>query len=100
MGGLRERNKAKRREAIVDSALALLRQHELHEVSIERVAAGAEVSPATVYNLVGGREASALQREPFGRGSSVAQRHRIGSDKLVEIGGVGIGGSVEGGHGV
>jgi len=56
VGGLRERNKAKRREAIVDSALALLRQHELHEVSIERVAAGAEVSPATVYNLVGGRE--------------------------------------------
>lgn len=54
--GLRERNKAKRREAIVDSALALLRQHSLQEVSIERIAAGAEVSPATVYNLVGSRE--------------------------------------------
>ena len=56
MTGLRERNKAKRREAIVDSALALLRRHPLHEVSIERIAAGAEVSPATVYNLIGSRE--------------------------------------------
>lgn len=54
--GLRERNKAKRREAIVDSTLALLRRHPLHEVSIERIAAGADVSPATVYNLVGSRE--------------------------------------------
>lgn len=54
--GLRERNKAKRREAIVDSALALLREHPLSEVSIERIAAGAEVAPATVYNLVGSRE--------------------------------------------
>jgi AcrR family transcriptional regulator len=54
--GLRERNKAKRREAIIDSALALLRVHSLSEVSIERIAAGADVAPATVYNLVGGRE--------------------------------------------
>lgn len=54
--GLRERNKAKRREAIIDSALGLLRRHQLHEVSIERIAAGAEVSPATVYNLIGSRE--------------------------------------------
>ena len=53
---MRERNKAKRRDAIIDSALALLRHHALAEVSIERIAAGAEVSPATVYNLVGSRE--------------------------------------------
>jgi AcrR family transcriptional regulator len=53
--GLRERNKARRREAIIASTLALLRQHPVNEVSIERIAAGAEVSPATVYNLVGSR---------------------------------------------
>jgi AcrR family transcriptional regulator len=53
---LRERNKVKRRAAIIDSALTLLRRHPLQEVSIERIAAGAEVSPATVYNLVGSRE--------------------------------------------
>ena len=55
-GGLRERNKAKRREAIVDATLALLGRHSIDDVSIERIAAKAEVSPATVYNLVGGRE--------------------------------------------
>jgi AcrR family transcriptional regulator len=56
MNGLRERNKAKRRNAIMDSTLELLREAPLPEVSIERIAARAEVSPATVYNLVGSRE--------------------------------------------
>lgn len=54
--GLRERNKAKRRGAILDSTLELLRDHPLTEVSIERIAAHAEVAPATVYNLIGSRE--------------------------------------------
>jgi AcrR family transcriptional regulator len=51
--GLRERNKAKRRDAIIDSTLELLRNEPLDTVSIERIAARAEVSPATVYNLLG-----------------------------------------------
>jgi AcrR family transcriptional regulator len=54
--GLRERNKAKRRNAIIDSTLELLRELPLAEVPIERIAARAEVSPATVYNLIGSRE--------------------------------------------
>ena len=54
--GLRERNKAKRRDAILDGTLDLLRSAPLAEVSIERIAARAEVAPATVYNLVGSRE--------------------------------------------
>ncbi len=54
--GLRERNKAKRRDAILDSTLALLRAAPLAEVSIEQIAARAEVAPATVYNLVGSRD--------------------------------------------
>lgn len=54
--GLRERNKAKRRQAIVDSTLALLREFPLADVSIERIAAHAEVAPATVYNLIGSRD--------------------------------------------
>lgn len=56
MTGLRERNKARRREAILDAALDLLRAEPLASVTTERVAALAEVSPATVYNLVGTRE--------------------------------------------
>lgn len=54
--GLRERNKAKRRNAIIDATLSLLRSFPLAEVSIERIAADAEVAPATVYNLVGSRD--------------------------------------------
>jgi len=54
--GLRERNKAKRRDAILDSTLELLRASSVAELSIERIAGRAEVSPATVYNLVGTKE--------------------------------------------
>lgn len=53
---LRERNKAKRRHAIIDGALELLRTIPLSELSVEEIAALAEVSPATVYNLVGTRD--------------------------------------------
>jgi AcrR family transcriptional regulator len=56
MTGLRERNKEKRREAILDATLALLRTEPLGAVTTERVAALAEVAPATVYNLVGPRD--------------------------------------------
>ncbi len=56
MTGLREQNKAKRRSAICDAALLLLRESTWPEVTTERVAALAEVSPATVYNLFGTRE--------------------------------------------
>jgi AcrR family transcriptional regulator len=54
--GLRERNKAKRRTAILDAAVELLKDHPWVEVTTERIAARAEVAAATVYNLVGTRE--------------------------------------------
>lgn len=54
--GLRDLNKAKRREAILDSTLRLLREANLENVSIEAIAAEAGVAPATVYNLVGSRD--------------------------------------------
>lgn len=59
MTGLRERNKSKRRAAILDATLSLLREQEFSDVTIEQVAALAEVSPHTVYNLVGTRDALA-----------------------------------------
>jgi AcrR family transcriptional regulator len=55
-GGLRERNKAKRRDAILDAALDLLDDPDGPPVTTERIAEVAEVSVATVYNLVGTRE--------------------------------------------
>ena len=56
MSGLRERNKAARISAILDSAVELLGTGRLDEVTTERIAARAEVAPATVYNLVGTRD--------------------------------------------
>ena len=56
MSGLRERNKEQRRRAILDAALELLRVNDIRAVTIEQIAARAEVSPPTVYNLVGTRE--------------------------------------------
>jgi AcrR family transcriptional regulator len=54
--GLRERNKLARRTRILDALRALLREAPDAAISTERVAARAEVAPATVYNLIGPRE--------------------------------------------
>jgi AcrR family transcriptional regulator len=56
MSGLRERNKERRRQAILEAALELLRSNDIQAVTIEQIAARAEVSPPTIYNLVGTRE--------------------------------------------
>lgn len=53
---LRERNKFKRRRAILDATRVFLRANPLGEMTVEKIAAQAEVSPATVYNLIGARE--------------------------------------------
>jgi AcrR family transcriptional regulator len=54
--GLRERNKLKRRNAILDAALLVLDDEPASSLTVDRVAMVAELSPATVYNLVGGRD--------------------------------------------
>jgi AcrR family transcriptional regulator len=54
--GLRERGKRRRAERILDSALDLLREDPEQALTIERIAARAEVAPMTVYNLIGGRD--------------------------------------------
>lgn len=56
MTGLRERNKSKRRDAILDATVSLLRDNEFNDVTIDQVASLAEVAPHTVYNLVGTRD--------------------------------------------
>ena len=56
MSGLRERNKAMRIEAILGAAVELLGDHQLDEVTTERIASRAGVATATVYNLVGTRD--------------------------------------------
>jgi AcrR family transcriptional regulator len=54
--GLRERGKQRRTEAILDAGLTLLREDPDQNLTVDRVAALAGVSPMTVFNLVGSRE--------------------------------------------
>lgn len=63
--GRREQNKARRRAAITEAARELLSEFEIDKVTVERIAERADVAPATVYNLVGTREAvfAALMQE-------------------------------------
>lgn len=54
--GLRERSKQRRIDRIVDAALDLLRENPDENLTLDRVAARAEVAPMTVFNLVGNRD--------------------------------------------
>jgi AcrR family transcriptional regulator len=54
--GLRERHKRQRRERIVAAIRELLREHPEESPTVERIAALAELSPASVFNLIGPRE--------------------------------------------
>jgi AcrR family transcriptional regulator len=56
VSGLRDQNKAKRRNAILDAAVSLLGTSASDDVTTEAIAARAGLSPATVYNLIGTRE--------------------------------------------
>ncbi|HTD10139.1 MAG TPA: TetR/AcrR family transcriptional regulator [Solirubrobacteraceae bacterium] len=54
--GLRERHKHERRERILEAIRELLREQPLQTPTVERIAALADISPASVFNLVGPRE--------------------------------------------
>ncbi len=54
--GLRERHKRQRRERILEAIRQLLRECPGELPTVERIAALADISPATVFNLVGPRD--------------------------------------------
>jgi AcrR family transcriptional regulator len=54
--GLRERHKQQRRERILDATRELLRESPHETPTVERIAERADLSPATVFNLIGPRE--------------------------------------------
>jgi AcrR family transcriptional regulator len=56
VAGLRERHKQQRRERILEAIRALLRERPEETPTVERIAEVADLSPATVFNLVGPRE--------------------------------------------
>lgn len=66
--GLRERGKQQRATRIVKAARDLLRDNPIEVVTVERIAALAEVSGPTVFNLIGRRERlwSAIVNEALG----------------------------------
>ena len=59
-GSLRERGKARRYADIVAAASGLWREHGFESVSLNQIAAAAEVAPQTIYNLIGGLDAVGL----------------------------------------
>src|SRR5271165_5207429 len=54
--GLRARGKRQRRQRILDAARELLHEDPDQGLTVPRIAERADVSPATVFNLVGPRE--------------------------------------------
>lgn len=54
--GLRERHKRQRRERILEAIRQLLRERPSELPTVERIAELADLSPATVFNLVGPRD--------------------------------------------
>jgi len=80
---LRERNKRRRVARILDAVLALIREEPDRLPTIEQVAARAEVSPMTVFNLVGTRDelwsaavAHALRDLDYSRSAATDPRRR------------------------
>src|SRR6266496_1242722 len=61
--GLRERKKAKTREAIQHSALALFRKHGYASTTIEQICEAAEVSESTFFRYFPTKEAVVLTDE-------------------------------------
>ncbi len=80
---LRERSKRRRVARILDAVVALIRAEPDRVPTIDQIAERAEVSPMTVFNLVGNREqlwsaavAHALRDLDFDRFSSTDPRRR------------------------
>lgn len=70
--GLRERKKHEARHAISRAALALAVEHGPANVTVEEIAAAADVSPRTVFNYFPTKEAAILGLDPSGRKALVA----------------------------
>lgn len=89
MSGSREESKALRREAILDAAMDLLDQFPAADVTTEQIATKANVSHATVFNLVGTRpelmKALAARQNAADSQQFVDDMHRLKSDPIEGI---------------
>lgn len=70
-GSLRERKKHETRHAIASAALELARTHGPANVTVEDIAAAADVSPRTVFNYFPNKDAAILGIDPARRSELV-----------------------------
>lgn len=61
MSGLRERQKAERRQAISQAAIELFERQGFHNTTIEQIASQAKVSPPTVFKYFGNKQEIILE---------------------------------------
>lgn len=85
--GLRERNKARTRDSLLEAARTLAAERGLHRVTVEEITSAAGVSRRTFFNYFGSLEAllAAATAEPLQRLAEVFLRRPADEDPLGAI---------------
>ena len=87
MVGLRDRKKARTRDAIADAAIALFLQHGFDQVPVADIAAAAEVSKPTLFRYFASKEDLILHRfaDHNGEAARVVRDRPVGTTPLAAL---------------